>query len=67
MKNNDFMTENSRNMLQFAQRPDSGENVAVIVGTYDKKGRAVAVLWTGGCSIPLDEVHCVWAKDTGYG
>lgn len=67
MKNHDFMTENARNMLQFAQRPDSGENVAVIVGTYDKKGRAVAVLWTGGCAIPLDEVHGVWATDTGYG
>ena len=62
-----FAAEAAKSMLQFAQRPDSGENVAVIVGTYDKKERSIAMLWTGGCAIPLDEVHGVWATDTGYG
>ena len=67
MNYSNFAAEAAKSMLQFAQRPDSGENVAVLVGTYDKKGRAAAVLWTGGCAIPLDEVHGVWATDTGYG
>lgn len=46
MNYSNFAAEAAKSMLQFAQRPDSGENVAVIVGTYDKKERSIAMLWT---------------------
>lgn len=67
MNYSNFATEAAQSMLRFAQRPDSGEKIATVVGAYDKKDRVVAMLWTGGCAIPLDEVYGVWATDTGYG